>query len=88
MHAGPVALPRFKDQLTAVWFDAGGFRHVFCGEPLVDLIDPIEGEVLTLTSPVDGLFFARENRRFAMAGMPLGKVAGREPRRSGSLLSA
>ena len=62
--------------------------RVVCGEPLVDLIDPIEGEVLTLTSPVDGLFFARENRRFAMAGMPLGKVAGREPRRSGSLLSA
>lgn len=62
--------------------------RVACGEPLVDLIDPIEGEVLTLTSPVDGLFFARENRRFAMAGMPLGKVAGREPRRSGSLLSA
>ncbi len=36
VHAGPVALPRFKDELTAVWFDAGGFRHVFCGEPLVD----------------------------------------------------
>jgi hypothetical protein len=29
----PVALSRFKDELTAVWFDAGGFTHVFCGEP-------------------------------------------------------
>ena len=26
-------LPRFKDELTAVWFERGGFTHVFCGEP-------------------------------------------------------
>jgi hypothetical protein len=26
-------LPRFKDELTSVWFGAGGFVHVFCGEP-------------------------------------------------------
>ena len=29
-------LRRFKDELTAVWFDAGGFEHVFCGEPRAD----------------------------------------------------
>jgi hypothetical protein len=23
----------FKDELTDIWFDEGGFRHVFCGEP-------------------------------------------------------
>lgn len=23
----------FKDELTSVWFDEDGFRHVFCGEP-------------------------------------------------------
>ena len=33
VRGGPVGLPRFKDELTAVWFDAGGFKHVFCGEP-------------------------------------------------------
>jgi len=24
---------RFNDELTALWFAEGGFRHVFCGEP-------------------------------------------------------
>jgi hypothetical protein len=37
---------------------------------------------------VDGLFFARDNRRFAVAGMALGKVAGSQAVRSGPLLSA
>jgi hypothetical protein len=29
-------LRRFKDELTAVWFEARGFEHVFCGEPRAD----------------------------------------------------
>ena len=29
----PASLPRFKDELTSIWFGAGGFVHVFCGEP-------------------------------------------------------
>jgi hypothetical protein len=37
---------------------------------------------------VDGLFFARDNRRFAVAGMSIGKVAGAEATRQGKLLSA
>ena len=24
---------RFKEELTSVWFDEDGFRHIFCGEP-------------------------------------------------------
>jgi hypothetical protein len=24
---------RFKDELASIWFDEGGFRHIFCGEP-------------------------------------------------------
>ena len=36
VRGGPVGLQRFKDELTAVWFDAGGFAHVFCGEPRAD----------------------------------------------------
>ena len=58
------------------------------GDPIVDVIDPFTGQCSTLSSPVDGLFFARDLRRFAVAGMTLGKVAGREALRSGSLLSA
>jgi predicted deacylase len=37
--------------------------------------------------PVAGLFFARDNRRFARAGSRLGKVAGTQALRQGSLLS-
>jgi predicted deacylase len=62
--------------------------RVAAGEPLAEVIDPISGITTTLLSPVDGLFFARECKRFAMAGMPVGKVAGHEALRSGSLLSA
>lgn len=58
------------------------------GEPLAEIIDPITGVASVLASPVDGLFFARERKRFAVAGMPVGKVAGREALRQGSLLSA
>jgi hypothetical protein len=29
-------LSAFKDELTAVWFAAEGFRHIFCGEPRLD----------------------------------------------------
>ena len=63
-------------------------EQVRAGEAIVDVIDPISGEVSTLTAAVDGLFFARENRRFAVAGMSLGKVAGRDALRDGPLLSA
>ena len=62
--------------------------RVAAGEPLAEVIDPISGISTVVNSPVDGLFFARECKRFAMAGMPIGKVAGREALRSGSLLSA
>ena len=58
------------------------------GDLLAELIDPLTGTVTAVNAPVDGLFFARDNRRFAVAGMSLGKVAGAEPVRSGSLLSA
>jgi len=62
--------------------------QVSAGETLAELIDPLTGAVTPVNSPVDGLFFARENRRFAVAGNALGKVAGREVRRQGPLLSA
>ncbi|MEY2687757.1 MAG: hypothetical protein RL375_1955 [Pseudomonadota bacterium] len=62
--------------------------QVTTGEHLADLIDPLSGHTTPITSPADGLFFAHENRRYAVAGMPLGKVAGQVARRSGKLLSA
>lgn len=34
---GPARDPaRFKDELTAAWFRADGFAHIFCGEPARD----------------------------------------------------
>ncbi len=62
--------------------------QVRAGTLIAELIDPLSGGVTPVLAPVDGLFFARDNRRFAVAGMPLGKVAGAEPVRAGKLLSA
>jgi predicted deacylase len=57
------------------------------GDTIAELIDPFTGALTPLQSPVDGLFFARENRRFAVAGMSVGKVAGAQAQRQGALLS-
>lgn len=61
---------------------------VAAGERLADLVDPIGGHITPLESPTAGLLYARQNRRFAVAGMRLGKVAGSQATRSGKLLSA
>ncbi len=58
------------------------------GEPVVNIINPITGEVNTLMAGTSGVLYARENRRFAHAGMRLCKIAGADPFRSGKLLSA
>jgi len=57
------------------------------GQPLVEIVDPQSGVVMTLPSPTDGVFYARESRRFVLAGTRIAKVAGREAVRSGRLLS-
>lgn len=62
--------------------------EVKAGEVLAHVIDPITAEVTELTSPVDGLFFARDFLRFANAGMRVAKVAGKEALRTGKLLGA
>ncbi|MQA40530.1 succinylglutamate desuccinylase/aspartoacylase family protein [Rugamonas aquatica] len=61
---------------------------VRAGEPLIDLIDPVSGSVQQLLAPVDGFYFARENRRYVSPGTRLSKVAGKLALRSGPLLSA
>ena len=58
------------------------------GEHIADLVDPLAGGVTRLESPVDGVLYARERQRFATAGTRIAKVAGRDPVRSGKLLSA
>jgi predicted deacylase len=57
------------------------------GEPLVEVVDPSTGEATVLASPADGVFYARESRRFVSAGTRICKVAGRAAVRSGRLLS-
>ena len=61
---------------------------VRAGDVLAHVIDPITAEVCELTSPVDGLLFARDFLRFATAGMRVAKVAGQQALRSGKLLGA
>lgn len=58
------------------------------GDAVADLVDPDAGTVTPVTSPCDGLLFARELRRLVHAGQRIAKVAGREPVRTGKLLSA
>jgi hypothetical protein len=75
-HAGVVAfLKRVGDQVEA-------------GETVAEIIDPISDRVTPLKASVSGRLYARENRRYAVHGMDLGKIAGAVPFRSGYLLSA
>ena len=61
---------------------------VKAGERLADLVEPMTGLVTPLLSPVDGVFYARETRRFVPAGTGVLRVAGREALRTGNLLTA
>ena len=87
-HADPATFVRGVASALRSLAHANGARLQGVGIGAPGLIDPIQGEVTPLTSPVDGHFFARDLRRFAVAGMPIGKVAGRIALRQGSLLSA
>ena len=49
---------------------------------------PMTGLVTPLLSPVDGVFYARETRRFVPAGAGVLRVAGREALRQGKLLTS
>ena len=61
---------------------------VKAGDHLADLIEPMTGLVTPLLSPVDGVFYARETRRFVPAGAGVLRVAGRAVLRQGNLLTA
>jgi uncharacterized protein len=62
--------------------------RVAAGERLADLIEPMTGLVTPLLSPVDGVFYARETRRFVPAGTGVLRVAGHEALRQGKLLTS
>ena len=83
--AGSIPLPAPHGGVIVFARRPGG--RVLAGELLVELLDPFTGQSTPIHAPVDGLFFARDNRRFAVAGMSLGKVAGRDAQRRGALLS-
>jgi predicted deacylase len=57
------------------------------GDLIAEVVDPLTGEQRPLLSPVDGLLYAREHRRFVTAGMRVAKVSGSQALRSGKLLS-
>ena len=62
--------------------------RVASGEHLADLVEPMTGVVTPLLSPVDGVLYARETRRFVPANTSVLRVAGREALRQGNLLTA
>lgn len=81
------SMPLYAPHGGVIVFHRRPGDHVKAGETIAELLDPFAGTTTPVNAPVDGLFFARENRRVAVAGMSIGKVAGSEARRSGSLLS-
>jgi len=58
------------------------------GDAVAEVINPLSAEVTALVSKTSGVLYARENRYFATADMPLAKVAGATAFRTGKLLSA
>ena len=60
---------------------------IHAGDVVLDVIEPIGGDVHPVASRTEGLFFARESQRYARAGRALAKIAGARPVRSGKLSS-
>ncbi len=58
------------------------------GEAVADVTNPLTGETIQLRATTEGIMYARENCRFAHAGMRLCKIAGKVAFRTGNLLSA
>lgn len=58
------------------------------GDAVADVIDPISGLGTRYSAGVEGVLFARQNRRYAMPGMDLAYIAGNKPLGRGTLLSA
>jgi len=61
---------------------------VEAGEPVADIVNPVSGQVTTLSAQHAGLLFASTAHRHLLRGMHVCKIAGTESFRSGDLLSA
>ncbi|MDX2220637.1 MAG: succinylglutamate desuccinylase/aspartoacylase family protein [Burkholderiales bacterium] len=62
--------------------------RVRAGDEIAEIIDPLTTESVRLKAGVDGILYARDHQRYALAGARLAKVAGAVPIRTGKLLSA
>ncbi|MBS7660848.1 succinylglutamate desuccinylase/aspartoacylase family protein [Pseudomonas lalucatii] len=61
--------------------------RVAAGEPLFEVIDPLDDRHSTVCATTSGVLYVRERMRFAQPGLWLAKVAGSTPIRQGRLLS-
>ena len=57
--------------------DFGGW--IEAGTAIADIVDPMTDHVVTLTSTVSGVLFARHHGRFASAGREVARIAGATP---------
>jgi uncharacterized protein len=60
--------------------------HIQAGETVADIVDPASGAVFPVRARTSGILFARTSSRFARSGKRLGKIAGTNAFRSGTLL--
>ncbi|TAG84149.1 MAG: succinylglutamate desuccinylase, partial [Burkholderiales bacterium] len=89
VFATPLAgvLPLSAPVAGIVVFECAVGDWIRRGEIVARLVDPISLDETALTSDIDGVLFARTRTRYAIAGQRLAKIAGRDPIRSGKLLS-
>jgi len=57
------------------------------GEVIAEVVDPLSGQVTVLRPEHGGILYARVRERYAIAGLGVAKIAGRQAFRSGYLLS-
>ena len=58
------------------------------GDPVAEVIDPVENRACTVQAEVEGVMYARTNDRYALADDVLANIAGSVPYRTGNLLGA
>ncbi|MET1078248.1 MAG: succinylglutamate desuccinylase/aspartoacylase family protein [Pseudomonas sp.] len=61
--------------------------YLRAGDPVFEVIDPLDDRHSTVLAGTDGVLYVRERLRFAQPGLWLAKVAGHTPIRQGRLLS-
>lgn len=61
---------------------------VTVGQPLVDIVNPIEGTMVAVLSPIDGFIYARSNAQFTQQGENLVSISGKVDLGKGAGLSA